>query len=131
MSENQESSGWAGLPSKIQGKTFILVRPSPDDSVLGETARLLALLGAEVVRDVAPSLDYLVVLNNRPGRLTEEERQANALNERGAAIQILDWSGFRDLLSPTPEEALALLRGGDEGLDQWRLRRALFATEIA
>src|SRR5438552_3463788 len=123
MPEKQESHKPADPPSKSRGKTFVLARSSPDDSALEETARLLASLGGEVVRGVTPGLDYLVVLDRRPDRLTDEERQANALNEGGAAIQVLDWSGFRDLLSPTPEEALALLRGGDEGLEQWRLRR--------
>jgi len=96
---------------------------SPDATALAEAVRLLVLLGGKVIREVTSDLDYLVVLDRRPDRPTNEERQANALNEGGAVIQVLDRSGFRDLLSPTPEEALALLQGGDEGLEQWRMRR--------
>src|SRR5947209_15679943 len=108
MPEKEVSPGSAGPPSKIRGKTFLLARSSSDASALDETTRLLALLGGEVVREVTPSLDYLVVLDRRPDRPTDEERRATALNEGGATIQVLDWLGFRDLLSPNPEEALAL-----------------------
>jgi uncharacterized protein YjbI with pentapeptide repeats len=123
MPEKQSSpeTGWP--PSKIRGKSFLLARPSPDDSSLDETARLLARLGGAVVREITPSLDYLVVLDRRSGQPTREERQVHALNEGGTAIQVLDQPGLRDLLSPTPEEALALLRSGDAGLEQWRQRR--------
>jgi len=65
-------------------------------------------LGGQVVREVTPTLDYLVVLNRRGRQLTREEQRVIELNEGGAAIQVLDWRGFRDLLTPTPEEALAL-----------------------
>jgi uncharacterized protein YjbI with pentapeptide repeats len=110
-------------PSKIKGKTFVLACSSPDHSSLDEAAHLLTSLGGAVVRDVSPDLNYLVVLDRRPGRPGREEREVNALNEGGAVIQVLDWSGFRDLLSPTPDEALAMLRGGEEALEQWRWRR--------
>jgi uncharacterized protein YjbI with pentapeptide repeats len=123
MPKKQVSPQSAVPPSKIKGKTIVLACHSSDDSTLGETSRLLALLGGEVVREVTPSLDYLVVLDQRLDRTSEEERQVNSLGEAGGAIRILDWSSFRDLLSPTPEEAVALLRGGDAGLEQWRLRR--------
>lgn len=123
MTEKQGSFGSAGPPSTIKGKTFVLACRPPDDSALHETARQVALLGGAVVREVTPGLDYLVVLDRRPDRPTDEECAVKALGEGGEAIQVLDRLGFRDLLSPTPEEALALLRGGDEGLEQWRLRR--------
>src|SRR5262245_36539456 len=83
------------MPETIRGKTFVLARSSSGDSSLDEAAQLLAHLGGVVVLEVTPELDYLVVLDRRTGR---------------------------DLLSPTPEEALALLRAGDEGLEQWRRR---------
>src|SRR4051812_37030891 len=105
MPENEVSPGSAGPPSKIRGKTFVLAGSPPDAPALDETTRLLALLGGEVVREVTPDLDYLVVLDRRPDRPTTEERQAKALNEGGAGIQVLDGSGFRGLVSPTPEEA--------------------------
>jgi len=123
MREQQALSQSAGSPSKIRSKTFVLVGTSRDQASLAEAVSLLESLGGVVTREVTPRLDYLIVRDRRPNRPTAEERQALALNEAGATIEILDWSGFRDLISPTPEEALLLLRGGDEGLAQWRRRR--------
>src|SRR4051794_17553506 len=111
MTEKQASPQSAKPPSTIRGKAFVLAVSSPNPAGLDEATRLIELLGGEVVGDITPGLDYLVVLDRRPDRPTDEERQADALNEKGSAIRVLDWSGFRDLLSPTPEEALALLRG--------------------
>src|SRR5262249_17444209 len=85
------------MPEAIRGKTFVLAPSSSDDSSLDEAAQLLAHLGGVVVGEVTPELDYLVVLDRRPGRPTGEEKKADALNEGGAAIQVLDAEGFRDL----------------------------------
>jgi uncharacterized protein YjbI with pentapeptide repeats len=123
MAEKQIPPEPVPLPSNIRGKTIVLATSSSDHSFLDETARLLTLLGGAVVQDITSTLDYLVVPYRRPGRPTREERLVHAMNEGGAAIQVLDQAGLRDLLSPTPEEALALLRAGDAGLEQWRLRR--------
>src|SRR5262245_37065252 len=112
-----------GIPSTIRGKTFAVVRSPGDDSASEEAARLIASLGGEVIAEVTPRLNYLVVLHRRPDRPSKEERQANTRHHGAAPIQFLDLAGYRDLLSPTPEEALALLRGGEEGLAQWRRRR--------
>src|ERR1700757_1819232 len=100
MPNEQAPPGPTRPPSTIRGKTFVLVGSSPDGPSQEETARLLAFLGGEWVREVPQTLAYLVVLDRRPNRPTAEERRANALNGSGAAIQVLDWSGFRDLLSP-------------------------------
>ncbi len=123
MAEKQAPPGSFEAPSRIKGKTFLLTSLSGNDSELAEAADHLLALGGHVMREVTPNLDYLVVLYRRPNRPTAEEREALALNKSGAAIQILDWEAFRDLLSLTPQEALALLRGGEEGLEQWRWLR--------
>jgi uncharacterized protein YjbI with pentapeptide repeats len=123
MPDNEASPGPAEPPPTIRGKTFVLARLPPEDSTLEQITRLLAQLGGRVVGEVTPDLDYLVVYGRQPDRPGREERQAQALNEAGANVQVLDWAAFYDLLSPTREEALALLRGGAEGLAQWRLRR--------
>jgi uncharacterized protein YjbI with pentapeptide repeats len=109
--------------SSIKGRTFVLAGTSPNNPAPREAARLLTLLGGEIVPEVTPRLDHLVVFGRQHDRLTDEERQVETLGEAGRTIRILDWSNFRDLLTPTRDEALALLRGGDEGLEQWRLRR--------
>jgi uncharacterized protein YjbI with pentapeptide repeats len=123
MLDEPMPSGKFETASRIKGKIFVLARSSSDPSFLDDTARLLTLLGGSLVQEVTADLDYVVVLGPRHGRPTREERQVNALLDGGAAIQVLDAPGLRDLLSPTPAEALALLRGGDDGLVQWRLRR--------
>jgi uncharacterized protein YjbI with pentapeptide repeats len=123
MPEEPVSAGSFGPASRVRDKTFVLVCWSDADSEQDELVRLLVQLGGEVRQAVTPDLDYLVVLDRRPGRATKEERRAGALNEDGAAIQVLDRAGLYDLLTPTRQEALALLRGGDEGLAVWRLRR--------
>src|SRR5262245_48108988 len=105
------------MPSNLRGTSFAVTSWARNGPV-GDAAELIRALGGEVVADVVPGLNYLLVLDLRQGQPSAEERKADELNQRGAAIQVLDWAGFRDLISPTPEEALALLRAGDEGLER-------------
>src|SRR5438094_256149 len=76
MTEKQASPQSAKPPSTIRGKTFVLAVSSPNPAGLDEPARLIELLGGEVVGDITPGLDYLVVLHRRPDRLTDEGRDA-------------------------------------------------------
>jgi NAD-dependent DNA ligase len=115
MRKKQKTPKPTELSSKIRGKTFVLV--CSDSSTRDEKARLLAELGGVVVREISPRLHYLVVLDDRTDQPTSEEQQADAVNEGDGAVQTLDPAGFRELLSPTRVEALALLQSGDAGLN--------------
>jgi uncharacterized protein YjbI with pentapeptide repeats len=108
------------MPSNLRGKTFVVTSWIRNNPAVEDAAELIRSLGGEVVPEIVHGLNYLVVLDRRQGQPSAEERKAEELNSRGAAIQALDWAGFRELISPTPEEALALFRAGDEGLAQWR-----------
>ena len=102
----------------VAGKSFALATPSRNRSAVEETAQFIASLGGRVVQAVTPELNYVVVVDRHLERPTPEERQADV-----HAVPVLDRAGFYQLISPTRDEALALLLGGEVGLAQWRLRR--------
>jgi len=68
MPKKQVSPGSAGPPSKLGARRSCWRGLSPDGSALDEAARLLGLLGGEVVREITLALDYLVVLDRRLDR---------------------------------------------------------------
>ncbi|MCA9069872.1 MAG: pentapeptide repeat-containing protein, partial [Planctomycetaceae bacterium] len=109
--------------SRIDGKTFVLVHRSSDEYQWNQATNAIAHLGGELVQKVTPDLDYLVILDLRPTKISKEERRVKKLGPEGEAIQVLNRRDFCELISPTPEEAWALLTGGEEGLAEWRLRR--------
>ncbi len=102
----------------VAGKSFVLATPYRDRSAVEKPAQLLASLGGRVAEAVTPERDYVVVVDGHPDRPTPEERQAEVYG-----VPVLDRAGFYQLISPTRDEALALLLGGEAGLVQWRLRR--------
>lgn len=101
----------------VAGKSFVLATKSRNRTAVDEMAQFIASLGGRVVDAVTPELDYVVVVDRRPGRPAPAERQAGA-----HAVPVLDRAGFYRLISPARDEALALLLGGETGLAQWRLR---------
>ncbi|HEY1189185.1 MAG TPA: pentapeptide repeat-containing protein [Gemmata sp.] len=101
----------------VAGKSFVLATTSRDRSAVEEVTQFITSLGGRVVEAVMPRLDYVVVLDRHPDRPTPEERQAET-----HSVQVLGRADFYRLISPTRDESLALLRGGEPGLAQWRLR---------
>lgn len=123
MTDQPDTTATAGPFSRLKGKTFLVVDEPPGESGRADFAALLKAFGGIPAKKITPRLDYLIVPNRRSNQLTDAEREANDLIEDGADIRILDQKELRVLLSPTAEEALSLLRGGDEGLALWRSLR--------
>ena len=108
---------------KLTGKKFVLVGKlrewSPED-----VSRRLKAEGGKVVAKLTDEVAYLVVGEGRSARPSVIEKQALKLRKEGSAIQIVDEVGFYRLFSPSRDEALAMLTGGESGLKRWQALRA-------
>jgi uncharacterized protein YjbI with pentapeptide repeats len=110
-----------GAPPKLTGKTFAftgrsVLKTSIHGWIKREGGRLQSRLTGRV--------DYLLVGKKRGNGPTAEERQAAQLKQRGAHIEIIAEEDFGKLLSPTREEAIALLTAGEKESWRWHeLRR--------
>lgn len=93
-------------------------------------ARPLIVAGAGSVQDdVTPDLDYLVVGTANPN--CSMEKKANKLNSQGKCIKILDAASLADLLTPTRDESIEILRSGAEGVSLWNtLQQRTFGPVI-
>jgi uncharacterized protein YjbI with pentapeptide repeats len=111
---------------RLAGKTIAFAGRfyEPYRSVEDAFGRQIKSEGGKLVADVTPALDYLVVGRTRGH--TDAEKKAERLNQtQGASIQILDENTFRQLFALTRDEAIVLLRGGEEGVARWQRLREL------
>lgn len=114
----------ASVAPRFAGKTFVLagafVYPSGAD-----LQELIRAEGGGIVSDVGPALDYVLAGERRGGKPSAAEKKAGHLNKnKGASIQVLGVGDLYALACPSREEALALLRGGQEAHWRWdRLRK--------
>jgi BRCT domain type II-containing protein len=117
------------VPLKLKGKTVAFA--GKFSYLSGEQAFgwIIKVEGGKVAADVTAKLDYLVVGHAR-GR-TAVEKQAERLKKQGAAIQILDETAFRQLFALTRDEAMALLRGGEQGVARWNMLWSFFPVSRA
>ena len=79
----------------------------------GEPAGLAAraaAVGATVVTALTANVDIVVLPDALSGKTIRQKAQS--LNARGASIQVVDANTFRMNSVPTPEDLLALIRGG-------------------
>ncbi len=74
--------------------------------------------GARVLSKLTDQATHLIVCQTR-SRPTADEQKAQRLNQQGNTIRILEERDFGSLLSPTRDEAIAMLRAGQEGRDCW------------
>jgi uncharacterized protein YjbI with pentapeptide repeats len=84
-----------------------------------EAIALVRTAGGTVVDDVNDTVNYLIVGEVRSSPSAAEKKAAK-LNHQGACIAILDESQFADLLKPTPDQIVAMLKGGPKGLKEWK-----------
>jgi uncharacterized protein YjbI with pentapeptide repeats len=116
--QRTEPNPTGNLPAlRLQGKTIAFASKLatwwPDRGY----PRLIEAEGGRVVEEVTTALDFLVVNKSCPRGQWAAEKKAEQLNQKkGGQIQILDCDAFFRLFAPRREEALALLRGGEEGL---------------
>jgi uncharacterized protein YjbI with pentapeptide repeats len=95
-------------PPKLLNKT-VCISGRLEQWELEQALERVHAEGGEGVDKVTAMLDYLVVGQEKSGRPSVLEKQAIALNEKGARIAILEEAAFLKLLSPTREELLAVL----------------------
>jgi uncharacterized protein YjbI with pentapeptide repeats len=108
-----------GVAPKLQGKTVALAG-KVHDQVRKTMAKFVRAEGGTLAAGVTPSLDYLVILEWRRKGRPAAVKQAEELNRRrGAAIRILSKDEFNQLLYPDRDEAVALLRAGERGVERW------------
>jgi len=108
---------------KFTGKKFVLAGKLRQWTNEDATRRLKAE-GGKVVAKLAEDVAYLVIGEARGARPSVIEKQALKLRKQGSAIQIVDEAGFYRLFSPSRDEALAMLTGGETGLKRWQALRA-------
>src|SRR5262245_50023934 len=101
----------------LKGKTFAFTGTLLSGRRAGIT-ELIEAEGGRVADDVTATLDSLVV--GHSATPTASQKKAERLNQKGAAIQVIDETQLQDLFRPTAEEALAMLRGLPRGLERWQ-----------
>jgi uncharacterized protein YjbI with pentapeptide repeats len=65
--------------------------------------------------ELTDKVNYLVLADLNAG--TTIQKKAAALNKKGATIQVMDVAAFRELVKPTEDELLALLKNGKRGAE--------------
>jgi uncharacterized protein YjbI with pentapeptide repeats len=117
----------AGWTPKCPGRTFVFAGHVKG---LSEMEALVKWDGGQIVDEVSPRLDYLVIGRHDqlfttylppPEPLLEQVKELD--REQGANIRILEQKEFYALFRPTREEAIALLKAGPVGWAKWRLLR--------
>lgn len=82
-------------------------------------AAIIAEEGGRIVESVSESLDYLVRGEFASKTSAAEKKAQSLIQKKGAPIQILDEADFHQLLAPTRDEAIALLKSGPAGHKAW------------
>jgi uncharacterized protein YjbI with pentapeptide repeats len=111
----KKSAAWPA--ARFPGKTFVL-----DANVQSreDIEQFIAEEGGRALPAVAAALDYFVTGYRRGNKKSAEQKSAEELNSKGAAIALLTEEQFYALLLPTREEALVLLNAGEKGRMRWQ-----------
>ncbi|HEX5269463.1 MAG TPA: pentapeptide repeat-containing protein, partial [Gemmataceae bacterium] len=105
---------------KFPGKTFAFA--GKFNTWLRECIReCVSAEGGRVVEDAGPGVDFLIVTPTPGGGLPQVAKKLlAALQQQGAAPEVLTPDELGKRVLPTREEAVALLKGGDaEALERW------------
>jgi uncharacterized protein YjbI with pentapeptide repeats len=70
---------------------------------------------ATVLDDLTDKVDFLVLADLNAGKTVQ--KKAATFNGKGATIQVMDSAAFRELVKPTQDELLALLKDGKRGAE--------------
>jgi uncharacterized protein YjbI with pentapeptide repeats len=104
------------VPPKLQGKSVCL---AGNHWSRGE--RWKALVPAEggiIADDLTDKVDYMILGFSA---VFNPQRKAAKLNAQGAAIQVVTEEQFSQLVQPTSDEAVAILKSGE--IERWNLLR--------
>ncbi len=118
-----EATPAGGLPPlKLAGKTFVIVGMRANWSPECRFPSLIEAEGGRVAEKVTADLDFLLAANPSPrGQWADEKKAEQLIQKKGARIRMIDRTAFHQLLALDREEALALLRGGEEGVRRWNV----------
>lgn len=104
--------------AKLAGKTVCFAGNLQADKA--ELTAVVEAAGGQVVASVSGTLDYLVRGHQSSGKVSASETKAQALiQKKNAPIQIVDEADFHQLLAPSRDEAIALLKSGPKGIEAW------------
>lgn len=99
------------LSEKLKNKSFML-KGTFRWGFEGPAKACIVRLGGTVTESVTPDLTYLVAEGRGSG---DAKKQAERSNKAGATIRIISEADLCAILSPSRDEALALLNEGPEG----------------
>lgn len=103
---------------RLKGKTFALVG-TLTLGARGKVEQLIRSEGGDVASSVTHDIDCLVVGATRGRGKPAAQKQAEKHNANGAAIAVIDEAQFVDMLVPSADETIALLRSGVDGVTRW------------
>src|SRR6185437_12741255 len=106
-------SSLKGKKITLQGKFDRYQRPMFEEMIRSQQGKL--------VDDLDQSIDLLIVSDMSSGM--PAQRKAQALNSKGATIQVLDIDGLDKIARPTDKEIVQAIRLGDNGASL--LRKAM------
>src|SRR5690348_16344871 len=75
-----------------------------------QLAALARMQSATIAEDLEPNCDYLVIPDMTRSKTVQ--KKAQSLNSKGASIRIVDAGDFKQLVEPSVEDILAMLRRG-------------------
>ncbi len=114
MGQGAMTSNW--LEKRFRGK--VLMFSGKFEKALDYWARpIVPRAGAVIQEEVTPDLSYLVT--GARGSAADEKHVAR-LTKKGVMIDVINEVTLLQLMTPTREESLEILRTGGEVLDLWR-----------
>jgi uncharacterized protein YjbI with pentapeptide repeats len=80
--------------------------------------------GGQVVKEITPSLDYLVMEQVAPKVPSGAEKKVQQLNRsKGASIRVIDLKELYGLFHVNRDQALEMFRAGEKGIARWNQLR--------
>jgi uncharacterized protein YjbI with pentapeptide repeats len=114
--------------ANLAGQTFVVTGLRGE--ARGTVIARIESAGGTVVADVTPSLHFLVVPEADANQLSAAETKARRLIQQGARLRILTPPQLAKLLAPTPEQVLAMLHAGAEGIAHWNALSASYRNVL-
>jgi len=118
-------STWAA--SKLRGQTFAFTGQIQHKT---KVTAWIKKEGGKLLAAVSANLNYLVVGEKRGSAPTATEQKAIKLNGQGANIQVIEEADFWQLVAPSRDDVIAMLRAGKKGLDRFRQMHPKYNWEL-
>ncbi|MBL4846755.1 MAG: pentapeptide repeat-containing protein [Planctomycetes bacterium] len=109
-----------GGPASFEGLSFCV--SELDEREEEQLVAAIRPEQGEIAAILTANVSYLVLEKVLTRGKSAAQRYAEKLNRKGAKIKILDVSKAWSLLTPSPDEARALLAAGTRGVARWNAR---------